>query len=52
MKYLYDFFRCVGVITGYPFRWLFFKTKFYYENEKASKRIKGGALIVSNHFNT
>ena len=52
MKIIYDIFRCIGVITGYPFRWLFFKTKFYYENERATKRIKGGALIISNHYNT
>lgn len=52
MKFIYEFFRCVGVITGYPFRWLFFKTKFYYENENAHRRVKGGALIISNHYNT
>lgn len=49
---LYDFFRWVGVITGYPFKWLYLKTKVYYENEKATRRPSGGALVISNHFGT
>ena len=48
---IYEIFRWIGVITGYPFRWLFFKDKIYYENERAKRRVKGGALIISNHFN-
>ena len=48
---IYEIFRWIGVITGYPFKWLFFKNKTYYESEKAPKRVKGGALIISNHFN-
>ncbi len=47
----YEIFRWIGVITGYPFRWLFFKDKIYYENERATRRVKGGALIIANHFN-
>lgn len=46
----YEIFRWIGVITGYPFKWLYFKTKIYYENERAERRVKGGALIISNHF--
>lgn len=46
----YEIFRWIGVITGYPFKWLFFKTKIYYENERATRRVKGGALVISNHF--
>lgn len=46
----YEIFRWIGVITGYPFKWFFFKTKIYYENERATRRVKGGALVVSNHF--
>ncbi len=52
MNFVYDFCRCVGVIMGYPFRWLVFKDKIYYENDNASRRVKGGALIITNHFNT
>ncbi|MBE6737581.1 MAG: 1-acyl-sn-glycerol-3-phosphate acyltransferase [Ruminococcaceae bacterium] len=52
MAVVYDICRWIGVITGYPFRWIVFKTKFYYENEKAKRKVKGGALIISNHFNT
>lgn len=48
---LYEIFRWIGVITGYPFKWLFFKTKIYYESEKAPRRVQGGALVISNHFN-
>ncbi len=51
MNIIYEFFRWFGVITGYPFKWLYFKNKYYYENDKATRKIKGGALIISNHFN-
>lgn len=48
----YDFFRWVALILGQPFIRLLFKTKVYYEDkESQGKYIKGGALIVSNHFN-
>lgn len=47
----YEIFRWIGVITGYPFKWLFFKNKVYYENEHVPKRVRGGALVISNHFN-
>ncbi|MBQ8038845.1 MAG: 1-acyl-sn-glycerol-3-phosphate acyltransferase [Lachnospiraceae bacterium] len=48
---IYEIFRWFGLITGYPFNWLYFKRKVYYENDRAKKKIKGGALIISNHFN-
>ena len=48
---IYDIFRWIGIITGYPFNWLFFKRKVYYENDKARKRTKGGALVIANHYN-
>ena len=48
---IYDFFRNIGVLMGYPFRWTYFKDKIYYENDKAPRRVKGGALIITNHFN-
>ena len=51
MTIIYDIFRWIGVFTGYPFKWIFFKTKSYYESEKAPRRVRGGALIISNHFN-
>lgn len=47
---IYEIFRWIGIISGYPFKWLFFKEKIYYENERASLRVKGGALVISNHF--
>lgn len=52
MKIIYEIFRVIGTVTGYPFNWIFFKKKFYYENKKSSGRfIKGGAVIISNHYN-
>lgn len=51
MKIVYEIGRWLGVITGYPFNWLFFKTKLYYENERVPRGIKGGALMILNHFN-
>lgn len=50
MIMFYEIFRWLGVISGYPFYWLFFKRKIYLENDKVRRRFKGGALIISNHF--
>ena len=37
-------------ITGWPVYWLMFRTKVYYEDKKVqSRKIKGGAIIISNH---
>lgn len=37
-------------ITGLPVQWLFFRKKIYYEDKNSQNRkIKGGALIISNH---
>ncbi len=36
--------------TGKPIQWLCFRTKVYYEDRKAqSRKIKGPAIIISNH---
>ncbi len=51
MSIIYDIFRVIGIVTGYPFKWLFFKNKIYYESDATPRRIKGGALVISNHFN-
>ncbi len=49
---IYEIFRWIGVLTGYPFNWLFFKKKVYYENRDVKKKkFTGGALVISNHFN-
>ena len=38
-------------ITGWPAQYFYFRKKIYYEDPTAQKRkIKGGALIVSNHM--
>ena len=48
----YDFFRWFVIITGYPLYWLFYKRKTYYEDGAPRKPWKkGGALVISNHFN-
>ncbi|MBR5134937.1 MAG: 1-acyl-sn-glycerol-3-phosphate acyltransferase [Clostridia bacterium] len=49
---IYDIFRWIGILSGYPAHLLFFKKKIYYENKASqSRRVRGGALIISNHFN-
>lgn len=49
---IYEFFRWFAIITAYPAQLLFFKRKTYYE-DGARRRPwkKGGALVISNHFN-
>ena len=48
---IYTIFSFFGTVTGFPFRWLFFRDKIYLENDRASRKFKGGALVISNHFN-
>ena len=52
MRLINEFWRWHALIHGWPLYKLVFKTKIYYEDEqtKENKRIKGGALIVSNHY--
>ena len=47
----YSILRVLGLISGYPIQWLFFKKKVYYEGKKNKNWKKGGKLIISNHFN-
>jgi len=48
---IFEIFRWFGIVTGWPFQFLFFKRKTYYENKRSQgKYIKGGALVISNHF--
>lgn len=48
---MYGFFRWLALITAWPVQVLFFKRKTYYEDKRTSNRfIKGGALIISNHY--
>ena len=51
-NFIYDFFRWLAIILGYPLQLIFFKRKTYYE-EGAPKKPwrKGGALVISNHYN-
>ena len=48
---IYEIFRVIGVLLGYPLHWLFFKEKVYYEGKKNNEWKKGGKLIISNHYN-
>ena len=48
---IYEIFRVIGVILGYPLLVLFFKRKTYYVDKKNTNLKKGGKLIVSNHYN-
>lgn len=46
-----EFFRYFALIPGYFYQLIMFKRKTYYENKKVQGRmVKGGALIVSNHY--
>lgn len=48
---MYGFFRWLAIVTGWPLQLLFFKRKTYYEDKAESNRfVKGGALIISNHY--
>jgi 1-acyl-sn-glycerol-3-phosphate acyltransferase len=48
---MHEFFRWVALVTGWPFQLLLFKRKTYYENKKRQgRRVRGGALIVYNHY--
>ena len=48
---IYEIFRVIGVILGWPLQFLFFKRKTYYEDKKSVNLYKGGKLIVCNHYN-
>ena len=49
---VYELFRWVAIITGYLFQLALFKRKIYYEDGARRKPWRrGGALIISNHFN-
>ncbi|MBE5939514.1 MAG: 1-acyl-sn-glycerol-3-phosphate acyltransferase [Lachnospiraceae bacterium] len=51
MQIVYEFLRCFGLIQGWPAHVVLFKKKVYYEDVNEKNRfIKGGALIISNHF--
>ena len=48
---IYAIFRTIGLTLGYPLQLLFFKRKTYYEDKKSTQLMKGGKLIITNHFN-
>ena len=48
---IYYLFWWLCIITGYLFQLILFKRKTYYEDKRVqSLRVKGGALIISNHY--
>ncbi len=52
MSAINELLRYFAIITGWPLYKLVFKTRIYYEDEigKENRKIRGAALIVSNHF--
>ena len=51
-KTFLEFFRWFGVITGWIVQFVWFTRKTYYEDRKSRGRfVKGGALVISNHYN-
>ena len=52
MKWYHHLGRWIGVISGWPIQLIYFKRKVYFQNKSVQgRRIKGGALVISNHFN-
>ena len=48
---MYEFLRWLALISAWPVQLLVFKRKTYYEDRRAQgRRVRGRALIVSNHF--
>ena len=48
---IYELGRWMALITGWPAQLLLFKKKIYFEDKQAQSRwIKGGALIITNHY--
>ena len=48
---IYEFGRWLALITGWPAHVILFTKKVYYEDKKEQSRwVKGGALVVSNHY--
>ena len=48
---IYAIFRTIGLITGYPAQLLLFKRRTFYEDKKSTHLLRGGKLIISNHYN-
>lgn len=43
--------RWYGLLSGYPLYLAYFKKKVYYEDKSVQDRfVKGGALVISNHY--
>lgn len=48
---MYEFFRWLALITGWPMQLVAFTRKTYYEDKSVQGRfVKGRALIISNHY--
>ena len=48
---MYEFFRWIALITGWPLQLVLFKRKTYYEDKRVQGRfVRGGALVISNHY--
>ncbi len=51
MKWYHHLGRWIGILSGWPLQLLYFRRKIHYQNKAVqSRRVKGGALIISNHF--
>ena len=48
---IYDIFRTIGLILGFPLQLLFFKRRTFYEDKSSTDLFHGGRLIITNHFN-
>lgn len=51
MKWYHHVGRWIGILSGWPIQLLYFRRKLHYQNKAVQGRfVKGGALIISNHY--
>ena len=51
MKWYHHLGRWVGILSGWPLQLVYFRRKIHYQNKAVQgRKIKGGALIISNHY--
>lgn len=48
---IYDIFRTIGLILGWPLQFLFFKRRTFFEDGATKAYRRGGKLIITNHYN-
>ncbi|MBE7056548.1 MAG: 1-acyl-sn-glycerol-3-phosphate acyltransferase [Ruminococcaceae bacterium] len=48
---MYEFFRWLALISAWPAQLIWFKKKIFYQDRKSQgRKVKGNALVISNHY--